>query len=101
MIVGAILVSRMMESTGFLFVIIEDAKRSGHAEMHQQHVAGAKIGKKIFGAAAEAIHGLALEPGHKILLKRESEVFAPDFGFHKYRSLHGALQPTADRLDFR
>ena len=39
-----------------------DAKRPRHAEMHQQHVARAEIGQKIFGAAAEPRNGLPGKP---------------------------------------
>ena len=52
--------------------------------MHQQHVAGAKVGHQIFGAAAEAGHGLALQPRDKVLLEWKPQVFAPDFGFHDF-----------------
>src|SRR6266566_2039208 len=35
-----------------------DAKRSRHAEVHHQHVAGGKVGQQIFGAAAEPLDPL-------------------------------------------
>ena len=47
--------------------------------MHQQHVAGAEIRQQIFGAAAEAGHGLALQPRDKILLERKPQILAPGF----------------------
>ena len=68
--------------------------------MHQQHVAGGKIGHQIFGAPAEPGHGLALQPRDKILLKRKPQVLAPGFGLHDFGTLHGRLQAAADGLDF-
>ena len=37
----------------------------------------AEIGQHIFGAAAEAGHGLAVEPRQKILLQRKPQILAP------------------------
>ena len=73
MIVGAILIARMMEfARRALDAAGNDAKRTGHAEMHQQHVAGCKIRHQVFGAASEPGQGLAFEPRHKIFLERKS-----------------------------
>ena len=68
--------------------------------MHQQHVAGGKIGHQIFGAAAEAGHGLALQPRDKVFLKGKPQILAPGFGFEDFRPLHGGLQAAADGLNF-
>ncbi len=97
----ALVVARMMELTGRLRgLVLDDAERAGHAEMHQQHVAGGKIGHQIFGAAAEPGHGLAFEARHKIFLEGKPQVFAAGFGFHDFCALHGGLQAAADGLDF-
>ena len=74
--------------------------RTGHAEVHQKHVARGKISHQIFGAAAEAGDGLTVEAADKIFLKRKSKVFAPNFGFFDPRALHGRLQAAADGLNF-
>src|SRR5581483_12431805 len=101
MVVGAIFVARVMKLTRHISVSLgDDAERSGHAEMHQQYVAGSEIGHQIFGAAAEPGDGLTVKPADEISLKRESEVFAPDFGFFDPRPFHGRLQSPADGLNF-
>ena len=68
--------------------------------MHQQHVAGAEIGHQIFGAAAEAGHGLPGQPRDKILLKGKAQILAAGFGGNDFRPLHDRLQAAADGLDF-
>ena len=68
--------------------------------MHQQHVAGGEIRHQIFGAAAEAGHGLALQPRDKVLLKGKPQILAPGFRLEDFRPLHDGLQAAADGLDF-
>ena len=85
---------------GFLFVVLNDAERARHAQMHQQDVSGGKVRQKVFGAAAEARHRLSRQPRRKIPLERKAQVFAPDFHFGDPPSLHDRLQAAADGLDF-
>ena len=100
-VMRAIVVARMMELAGRLrALVLDDAERAGHAQMHQQHVAGGEIGHQIFGAAAETGHGLAFEARHKILLKGKPQILSPGFGLDDFRAFHGALQAAADGLDF-
>ena len=80
--------------------VFQHAKRAGHAQMHQEHVAGAKIRHQIFGAAAKAGHRLALEPGNKVFLKGKPQILPPGFRFYDFRPLHGGLQAAADGLNF-
>ena len=88
MIVRAVLAARMMElARRGLAVVLEHAERAGHAEMHQQHVARGQVRQQIFGAAAEPGHGLPLQPGDKILLKRKAQVLAPGFDLDEMRRL--------------
>src|SRR5260370_28755171 len=101
MIMRAILIARMMKfARGVLFIVLDDAERARHAQMHQEHVARGQIGQQVFGAAAETRHGLARKPPDKILLEGKPQVFAPDFGLYNSRSLHDRLQAAADGLDF-
>ena len=51
----------------FVAVVPEHMERAGHAEMHEQHVAGGEIGEEIFGAPAEPGHGLAFETVREVL----------------------------------
>ena len=98
---GAVLAPGMVKlARRFLVRVLEDAERTGHAQMHQEHVAGGEIGHQVFGAAAETGHGLAFETRDEVLLERKPQVFAPDFGLHNPRALHGRLQAAADGLDF-
>ena len=102
MIVGAIFSSRMVKlARRMAVIIVNDAERSGHAEMHQEHVAGGEVGHQIFGASAQTGHGLTLQPRDKILLERKPQVLAPDFGLHDFGTFHGRLQAAANGLDFR
>jgi hypothetical protein len=101
-IVRAILAARMVElARRAVAAAFEHPERAGHAKMHQQHVTGGKIGHQIFGAAAEAGHGLALQPRGKILLKGKPQILPPGFGFEDFRPLHGGLQAATDGLNFR
>jgi len=100
-VMRAILAARMMELAGRArLIVLDDAERARHAQMHQEHVTGAEVRQKVFGAAAEAGHGLAGKPRHKVPLERKTQVFAPDFHFHDPGSLHHRLQAAADGLDF-
>ena len=81
-------------------VLLRDPKRARHAEMHQQHVAGGKIGEEILGAAAEPFDRLALEPGGEILRQRPAQIAAPRLDLGEARALHDRLQAAADGLDF-
>ena len=69
--------------------------------MHEQHVAGRKIGEQIFGPPAEAGHGLALESLGKILRQRPAQIAAMHLDLGEARALHGRLEPAAHRFDFR
>jgi hypothetical protein len=68
--------------------------------MHQEHVAGAKVGHQIFGAAAEPGDGLALQSRREILLEGKAQVGAAGLGFENLRPFHNRLQAAADSLDF-
>jgi len=78
----------------------DDAERTRHTQMHQQHIARPKIGQEIFRAPADTCDGLPLEPRHKILLQRKPQIAAPRLGFDNQRTLHRRLQPAADSFDF-
>ncbi len=68
--------------------------------MHQEHVARGQVGHQIFGAPAEAGHGLAFEPRDKIFLKRKPQIFPAGLRLDDFRPLHGRLQAAANGLDF-
>ena len=75
-------------------------KRAGHAEMHEQHIAGREIGEQIFRPSAEAGHGLALEAWRKILRQRPAQIAAVNLDLGEARALHRRLEAAAHRLDF-
>jgi hypothetical protein len=79
------------------FAVCErDTKRTRHAEMHQQHVAGGKIRQQIFGAATQPGHKLAIEPRNKILLEWKSQIAAPGLDSRDPLPLHYRLQAATD-----
>ncbi len=101
MVMRAISAARMVKFARLLLILILDnAKRARHAQMHQEHLARGKIRQQVFGATAETGHGLTLEPRDKILLERKPQVLAPGVRFHNLGSLHHGLQAAADGLDF-
>src|SRR6185312_3591909 len=101
MVMGLVLLARVVKVAGRLLLArLPDAERAGHAQMHQQHVARGEIGQEVFGPPAEPGHGLALQAGGKILLKRKSQVPAAGFGLDDLGALHHRLQAAADGLDF-
>ncbi len=87
---GAVVAARMVELAGraagfaFKYLAFLHPERTGHAQMHQQHVAGGEIGHQIFGATAEARHNLAFQPRDKIFLKGKAQILAPGFGFKDF-----------------
>ena len=103
---GAVLAARMVELAGrvagftFRHLAFKHPERTGHAQMHQEHVAGGEIRHQIFGATAEAGDDLAFQPRDKVFLKRKPQILAPGFGFQDFRPLHGGLQAAADGLNF-
>ena len=101
MIMRAILNSGVVEFPGdCLLVVLDDAERARHAQMHQQDVSGGKVRQKVFSAATEAGHRLSRQACGKIPLERKAQVFAPDFHLGDPPSLHDRLQAAADGLDF-
>ena len=82
---GAVFAARRVKLPRRLFAAgLNDAKRAGHPQMHQQHVAGGEVGHQIFGAAAETGHGLAFEPRDKVFLKGKPQILAPGFRFEDF-----------------
>ena len=72
MLLALVIVARQLLAAGFT----KHMKRAGHAEMHEQHVAGRKIGEQIFRPPAEAGHGLALQALREILRQRPAQIAA-------------------------
>src|SRR5579883_2342402 len=102
MVMRLVLVARMVKlARRALPARFADPKRARHAEMHQQHVAGGEAGQQIFGAAAEAGDGLAVQASRKILLKGKAQVPAAGFRLDDPGALHDRLQAAPDGLDFR
>src|SRR5258706_4263935 len=100
MVMCAILVARMVElAWHFLILVLDDAERAGHAQMHQQHVAGGKIRHQVFGATAQTGHGLARKPRDKVFLERKPQVFSAGLGFYDPLTLHDPVQAAAGGLD--
>ena len=75
-VVRDVLFALVIIAAELLVVFLKDMKRAGHAEMHDQHVAGRQIGEQIFGAPADAGDGLALEPLREILRQRPAQIAA-------------------------
>src|SRR5207253_10246059 len=57
MVMRAISAARMVKfARRLLILILDNAKRARHAQMHQEHLARGKIRQQVFGAAAETSH---------------------------------------------
>ena len=80
--------------------VAKNVKRAGHAEMHQQHVAGRKIGQQIFRPPAQAGHRLAVQALREILRQRPAQIAAVNLDFGEARAFHRGFQTAAHRLDF-
>ncbi len=99
-IVGDVLAPLVIIAADRFVRFVKDMKRAGHAEMHDQHVAGRQIGKQIFGAPTETGHRRAFEPPRKILRQRPAQIAAVDVDPDEAFSLHGRFEAAAHRLDF-
>ena len=77
-----------------------DAKRSRHAEMHDEEVRAVEIGDEIFGAAPEPFDAAAGEALSETLRKGKPQIRPPLVDSGKPRSDHGRFEPQADRFDF-
>ena len=67
--------------------------------MHQQHVAGRKIGEQVFCAASQSFYELAAQLLRKAPWQRPAEVAAPHFDFVEALAFHGGRQTAPNRLD--
>src|SRR6516162_2109183 len=92
--------SSSARGTSFIMPKRRGAKRSRHAEMHHQHVAGGQVGEQIFGAAAEPLDPLAFEPGDEVLRQRPAQVAAVRDHLGETRAFHHRRKSAAHGLDF-
>ncbi len=99
-VVRDVLVALTMIAAEPTVFFLEDMKRAGHAEMHDQHIARRQIGEQVFGAPADAGDGLARKPARKILRQRPAQIAAPDLDLDEALAFHGRLEASAHGLDF-
>ena len=85
----------------FIPVSMPDTKRTGHTEVHQEHVAGPKLSQKVFRAAPDTSHGLPFETMDEIRRERVAQVRAPQNDVPNAGARHRALQAPALVLNFR
>src|SRR5215472_13404328 len=72
--------ARMMEfARRPLLAVMAHSERARHAEVHEQHVAGGKVRREVFGAAADARDGLAFEPLHEVARQLRGQARAARF----------------------
>ena len=67
--------------------------------MHQQHVAGGQIDGEIFGAAADAEDGLALDPLREVLRQRTPQVRPAGIELDDAGAFHHRLEPATHGFD--
>ena len=68
--------------------------------MHQQRVAGPKLGQEVLRPARDASYGLPLEPAREIRRKLVAQVRASQNDIPNSGASHRALQPSPLVLDF-
>ena len=67
--------------------------------MHQQHIAGRKIGEQVFCAASQALYELAVQLLRKVFRQRPTEIAAAHLDFVEALAFHGGRQAAPNRLD--
>ena len=90
----------VIKRPALLPAFLKNMERAGHAEMHDQHVAGGQSGEQIFRAPAEAVDGPALEPLREMLRQRPAQVARGEARPARTRALHRRLKAAAYGLDF-
>jgi hypothetical protein len=78
-----------------------DAKRPGHAEMHQECLAGGEIGDQVLPSAAKPHDRLTAKARRKPWRQGRAQVGPARNDFLEARSLHYWAQRTTDCFDFR
>ena len=92
--------SRVMERAGRpVLVAVADAERAGHAEMHQQHVAGGEVRGEVLGAAADPGHGRAFDPSREVLRQRAAQVRPARLHLDDAGAFHHRLQSAPHGFD--
>ena len=77
-----------------------DQEAAGHAEMHDEHLAGREVGEEVFGPAAERRDRLALEALREALREGEAQVRPALLDLVDAGADHGGLEAAADGFDF-
>ena len=90
----------MIAGGRLLVAAAEDVKRAGHAEMHQQHLAGGQVGEQILGAPPEPGAGRSFDALHEVFRKRKAQVAAPRLDLGEARAFHHRRKAAAHGLDF-
>jgi hypothetical protein len=78
-----------------------DAEASGHAEMHDQHLAVVEPRQEIFRAPVERIDLSPAQALSETLRQRKAQVAAPLLDARKAVTDENRRQPQSDRLDLR
>src|SRR5262249_32449738 len=101
MVVTALFAAVEVKRTRFLRACRPNhAKRTGHPEMHDEHVAGLKIAQQIFCATSEPGHQLTIEAFGEVSLKGKAQVAAPRLDPHDTVTFHDRLQAATNSLNF-
>ena len=99
-VVGDMFFALMVIAAELPVFFAKNMKRSGHTEMHQQHVAGGQICEQIFGAPADTRDGPAVEPLRKILRQWPAQIAAANLDLGKALAFHGRFEAAAYCFDF-
>ena len=100
-VVRPVVRARMVEVARRLVALpLGHPERAGHAEMHQQHVAGGEVGEQVFRPPPEPGDAAPLQPLDELPGQRPAQVGAARLDPHEARALHHGLQPAPDGLDF-
>jgi hypothetical protein len=90
----------MVEGAGrYRLILVADAERAGHAEVHEQNVTGGEVDREIFRAAADAEHGLALDPPREVLRQRTPQVRPAGIELDDAGALHHRLEAAPHGFD--
>src|SRR6187551_3052721 len=78
-----------------------DAERSGHAEMHDQRVAGRQDREEIFAAPRQGLNGVTAQAPRESGGEWFTEIGAIEHDAREARAGHRRFEAPADALDFR
>ncbi len=99
-IVRGVLGPVVVEGAGHQRLVSLDAKRSTHAQMHDQRGAIIEVADQVLGPTPQRIDAPACQASLEISRKREAQIRAPLLHGDNRRSAHGGIESPANSLDF-